>query len=259
MKGVPTRPLVLVAPGTERKGAEFYDYGVTVSNAYLRAVLGAGGLPWIMPCTTLPEVIAECVRRCQGVMLTGGDDINPKLYRRRCGAKLRATLSPHDNDRDMAELLLIREVFRQGKPLLAICRGHQMLNVAFGGELITDIPLEVKEALNHTRMEQKDRVVHLVDLAEGSLLRQLFGKATLGVNSTHHQAVRAAAPPFRVTARSADGVIEAMELGLSESHLLPYLLAVQFHPERLIPRNPEFMEIFRSFMRACCRVKAKSI
>jgi putative glutamine amidotransferase len=244
-------PLILIAPGTQRKGAEFFDYSITLSDAYPRAILAAGGIPWVMSCTASPSVIAQCVHRCDGVLLTGGDDIQPELYSPKLPPRLRKTVSPADRVRDLAEILLIREVFEQRKPLLAICRGQQILNVAFDGELIVDIPSQVPGAANHCRMDRKDRVVHQVELVKGSLLRQLLGKSACGVNSTHHQAVKQVVHPFRVAARSPDGIVEAMELDLAERHLLPYLLAVQFHPERLIERYPEFLELFRSFTRAC--------
>jgi len=251
-------PLILVAPGTQARGAEFSDRAVTLSEAYPAAIIAAGGIPWIMPCTPVPEMIAESVRRCDGVMLTGGDDVMPELFKARLSPRLRATVSGTDPARDLTEMLLLAETFRRRKPLLAICRGQQVLNVAFGGKLIVDIPSEVPGAINHCRMDRKDAVVHPIQLAEGSLLAQIFGTTKLGVNSSHHQAVREAVCPFRVSARSQDGVIEAMELSLAERRLLPYVLAVQFHPERLIKRYPEFLKVFWSFTRACmsCRKKA---
>lgn len=244
-------PVILISPGTQRKGAEFFDYSVTLSDAYPRAITAAGGIPWILSCTTEPDIIAQCVHRCHGVLLTGGDDIQPNLYTGKLSPALRRTLSPADPARDLAEISLIREVFAQRKPLLAICRGQQILNVAFGGGLIVDIPSQLPKAENHCRMDLKDRVAHSIVLSDDCLLRRVFGKRTLGVNSTHHQAVLEPVAPFRATAQSADGLVEAMELGLADRHLLPYLLAVQFHPERLIRRFPEFLEVFRTFTRAC--------
>jgi putative glutamine amidotransferase len=193
------------------------------------------------------------------VLLTGGDYIDPGLYSAKPSAKVRKTLSAADPIRDLVEVSLIREVFQQCKPMLAICRGQQILNVAFGGSLVLDIPAELPAARDHCRMDLKDRVAHEVKLADDSLLSKIFGRMVLGVNSTHHQAVKAAVRPFRVTARSPDGVIEAMELDLAERHLLPYLLAVQFHPERLIQRHTEFLELFRSFARACASGTKRSI
>jgi putative glutamine amidotransferase len=252
-------PVILVAPGTQRKGAEFFDYSLTLSDAYPQALLAAGALPWILSCTTTPAVIEQAVRRCDGILLTGGDDIRPAVYGRRLSPKLRRTVSPADPMRDLAEITLIQEVFRQRKPLLAICRGQQILNVAFGGGLIVDIASEVPGALNHCRMDRKDRPVHSIDLEPDSRLAGLFGTTRLQVNSTHHQAVQKAVRPFRAVASSPDGIVEAMELDLADRHLLPYLLAVQFHPERLIQRQAEFLEIFRSFARACASVKKTPI
>ena len=134
-----------------------------------------------------------------------------------------------------------------------------MLNVAFGGTLYVDVGLEVPKALRHNCLERKNELVHPLTVVEDSLLCRHLGKTVKGVNSTHHQAVRKAAKPFRVTGRSPDGVIEAMELGLAERHLLPYLLAVQFHPERLLGRYPEFLKIFRSFIGACAWRRKESI
>ncbi|MBI4324407.1 MAG: gamma-glutamyl-gamma-aminobutyrate hydrolase family protein [Chloroflexi bacterium] len=244
-------PLILIAPGTQKRGAEFYDYAVNLSDAYPQAIIAAGGLPWILPCAPAPELVAECVRRCDGVLMTGGDDIQPRLYTAQLPRRLQRTLGPPDPKRDLLELLLIQEVFRRRKPLLAICRGHQMLNVALGGTLLVDINLQAPGALRHCRMDRKDRMVHEVALAPDSRLARVFGQERIGVNSTHHQAVARVARPFRATAVSQDGIVEGLELNLADGQLLPYLLAVQFHPERLIERHPEFRELFRDFTRAC--------
>jgi putative glutamine amidotransferase len=151
----------------------------------------------------------------------------------------------------LRELILIDEVFRQRKPLLAICRGHQLLNVALGGALVVDIPTQVGGAINHGRMDKKSEIVHEARLTRDSLLAKITGKQSLGVNSTHHQSVSRAGKPLRITAQSEDGVVEATELKRDRAQLLPYLMAVQFHPERLAARYPEHQAIFNSFIRAC--------
>src|SRR5262249_35437273 len=151
--------------------------------------MAAGGIPWILPCLPDDSVVTEAVKRCDGVLLTGGDDIQPRLYGRRLSPRLKRTVSPPEPARDLLELLVIREIFRQRKPALAICRGEQMLNVALGGTLIVDIPSEVGGPIAHNRTDRKDRVVHKVALTPDSILTKIAGKQTLGVNSTHHQAV----------------------------------------------------------------------
>lgn len=244
-------PTILVAPGTERKGAEFADLSVTLSNRYTDAVIAAGGLPVILPATTAPKMIAEAVRRCDGVLMTGGDDIDPKLYAPDLPAALAKTSSGHDAARDLWEKLLIDEVFRQRKPMLGICRGHQMLNVALGGTLVVDIPSQVPNALNHNQMARKMEPVHDVSVTAGSLLAKIAGTRTFGVNSTHHQAVGRLAEPLRVVAQSEDGVIEALEL--KDPGQSAFLLTVQFHPERLLDRGRLFLRLFKSLVRASAR------
>jgi len=202
-------------------------------------------------------MVAEAVRRCDGVMLTGGDDVEAKLYAKHLPPKLKRTLSPADPARDLLELLLIREVFRLGRPLLAICRGQQILNVALGGTLIADIARQVPGALNHSRLDRRDKIVHKVALTPGSILNKITGKQTLGVNSSHHQAVGRLAVALRVTAVSPDGVIEGLELAEAAARGLPWLAAVQFHPERLFEEHDVFLELFRGFTRAC-KPKRKS-
>lgn len=246
-----TRPLVLITPCTERKGAEFFDTSLSLSARYSRAIVAAGGLPWVLPCLASGDMAAEAVRRCDGLMLTGGDDVEPALYGNHLSPRLKRTVSPADPARDLTELLLIREVFRRRKPLLAICRGQQILNVALGGTLIVDIATQVPGALNHCRLDRKDKIVHKAALTPGSLLNKIAGAQTLGINSSHHQAVGRLAGPLRVTAMSPDGIVEGMELAEPAARWLPWLVAVQFHPERLFERHDVFLELFRSFVRAC--------
>ena len=144
------RPLILIAPDVARRGAEFGDLSVSLSVPYARAVEDAGGLPLLLPLTTSREAIADCVSRSHGVVLTGGGDVAPRLHTERVPKKLRHTVEvcPDGGQRDFRELLLIDEIFRQHKPLLAICRGLQILNVALGGTLLVNIPRQVPTPSN---------------------------------------------------------------------------------------------------------------
>jgi putative glutamine amidotransferase len=248
-------PLILVSPDIEQKGKEFGDLSSSLSANYERALMAAGGLPMTMPTSTSQAVLAECVRRCDGVLLTGGDDVDPRLYVNGLPAGVRRTVSvtADGGQRDLREMLVIDEAFRRQKPLLAICRGHQVLNVALGGTLIADIPSQVKGALNHRQMDKRSQPVHKVQLTPGSLLRTIAGRTTLDVNSTHHQAVGRVAPALTVSARSVDGVIEGLELKVFSARGLPFLLSVQFHPERLADRYAEHRAVFDAFVQACTR------
>ena len=153
----------------------------------------------------------------------------------------------------MAARLRDRRLVPHGDGRLAICRGQQILNVALGGTLVADIPSQVPGAINHRRTDRRSEIVHEVRLTQGSLLARIVGSENLGVNSTHHQAVGRVAPPLRVVAASQDGIIEGVELKPGVAPWMPFLLSVQFHPERLVDRYPEHRRIFRAFARACLR------
>src|SRR5207245_8491893 len=249
-----SRPLlVLVSPEIEAKGKEFGDLSISLSGNYQEALMSAGAIPVTLAATRSRELLAESVRRCDGVLLTGGDDIDPRLYANGLPPRVRRTVdvTPDGGERDLRELIVIDEVFRQRKPLLAICRGHQMVNVALGGTLMADIHCDLPGALDHRRMDKRDQIVHEVRLTAGSILAKITGGQTLGVNSTHHQAVAQVAPPLQVTGVSADGIIESTELTPNAAGLLPFFLTVQFHPERLAARYAEHRAIFRAFAGAC--------
>ncbi|MDD5141416.1 MAG: gamma-glutamyl-gamma-aminobutyrate hydrolase family protein [Verrucomicrobiales bacterium] len=250
-------PLILVSPSIEKRGVEFHDLSASLSFKYEKSILDAGGIPFILPSTTEPALLAEIVRRVDGVILTGGDDINPDLYVKKLPRAIRQTVeqTPDGGGRDLRELILIDEIFRQRKPLLAICRGHQLLNIALGGTLITDIRRQVPGALNHQRLDRAGKIVHEAALTAGSLLAKITGKQVLGVNSSHHQAVLQPAEPLVAVARTRDGIVEAMELKPDAARRMPYMLSVQFHPERLTEKYAEHRAIFRSFTRTCIREK----
>lgn len=249
----PTRPLVLTAPSTERRGPAFYEYFITLSQTYLDCVTAAGGLPVVAPCDPSPEMAREYVTRCDGLYLTGGDDLDPDLYSKDLPENLRKTVGGIDRLRDKLEILLLEEALRQRKPVLAICRGHQLANVALGGSLIVDIPQQVETDLEHSVLVNKDRHVHTVRVEPESLIARVMGRTEFPVNSTHHQAVDKVAPPLRITGHCAqDGVPEVLEMKPgADGTPPPYFLAVQFHPERLVKADSAYLAIFKSFVDAC--------
>jgi putative glutamine amidotransferase len=248
-------PLIIVTPSIEKRGVEFHDLSASLSIKYENAILQAGGIPVTSPITTDRQSLAELVGHADGILLTGGDDINPDLYDPDLPPDVRQTIetTPDGGRRDLSELILIDEAFRQHKPLLAICRGHQLLNVALGGRLIADIRKQVPGALNHQRMDKAGKLVHEVPLTSGSLLYKMLGKRILGVNSSHHQGVIETAQPLMAVGRTQDGIVEVMELKPEAARLLPFLLSVQFHPERLTEQYAEHRAIFHRFIEVCSR------
>lgn len=241
-------PLILVTPCQQAAGTEFADASISLSNRYTQAINDAGGMPLVLPVTATREQVAELVRRADGVLLTGGEDIELKHYAPDTPPELAAKLGEVEPQRDVLEFALVDEVFRQRKPLLCICRGHQMLNVALGGTLIVDLPSQRPDALAHKQVERKFELVHDVALAPDSQLAGILGTTQTGTNSTHHQAVARVAEPLRVTGTTSDGVVETMEL--KDPARLPFLQSVQFHPERLYDRHPHFAQLFRAFIHA---------
>ena len=246
-------PAILVSVSAQKAGAEFADRSVSLSGAYVDSVVAAGGVPWLAPNLPDATLVREAVARVDGVVLTGGDDVQTQLYRQRLTPELRRTVGPADPDRDAFELMVIAEIFAQRKPPLAICRGLQILNVALGGTLLVDIPTQAPAALDHRRLDRKNEIVHDLELTPGSLLASLTGGTRLGANSSHHQAVDKVAGLLKVTARSADGIVEGLELRPGALGKWPFLIAVQFHPERLSARYREHAALFEGFVAACGR------
>ena len=245
-------PVILTSTMNTPKGAEFNDDSTSLSRCYTRTIAKAGGAPVLMPNLADQKLITAMVTRCDGVMLTGGDDLQPDLYNPNLSKQIKATAAGIDGERDLSEFLLIEQALKQNKPLLAICRGPQVLNVALGGGLITDIDLEASGSLNHRRKAQSHRLTHQITIEPSSLMHRIFRKKSMKVNTAHHQATGKLASMLRATATTSDGIIEAIELNEEMAKARPFLLGMQFHPERLWERHPEFLKPFRAFVKACC-------
>lgn len=210
---------------------------------YVESIRRAGGEPIeVVPGAETP---AQILARVDGLMLTGGGDVDPALY----GDVANTTFQPAEDGRDQFEIALSRAAVASGIPFLAICRGMQVLNVAMGGTLVQDIPSEVTGALEHSVPEPRFAIAHEVWVSTDSKLSALLADhmedgETVHVNSRHHQAVKQVADGFEVTATSPDGVAEAMERSD-----LPFCVAVQWHPENFW-RTGEFRELFEGLVKA---------
>lgn len=247
------RPLILITPSTQPAGAEFDDPSISLSLRYSEAVFRAGGLPWVFPPTTDPDLVHAAVGRCDGVVLSGGDDITPGLHRPEISPELQSLCGATDKSRDAFELLVLQNVFTQPRPLLAICRGHQLVNVALGGTLHVDLASEHPSEVPHNACDRKDVAVHPVVLDPKSMLAKITGRKSLRVNSTHHQGIDQLAPELRPVAVAPDGLIEATELTEDSRGFLPWFLSVQFHPERLAPKQVEQRRVLLAFIEACSK------
>jgi putative glutamine amidotransferase len=211
-------------------------------NDYVRALRAQGLSP--EEIVVLPP---GCVVPAEfdGVVLGGGIDVEPHHYGERPAPDAGLEL---DAERDATDFAVLEKARAQGKPVLGICRGLQVVNVAMGGTLVQDIPSQRPSDVGHqTPKGEKTRRAHTVRLEPGSLLRGIAGSAEIEVNSRHHQAVAAAAPGLRVSAASPDGLVEALEAAGG-----PWLVAVQWHPENLAGDGPS-EALFREFVREARR------
>jgi putative glutamine amidotransferase len=217
---------------------DFMDY--TLSE-YSQAVLHAGGAPVILPAAQDEKSLERILGSVQGLILSGGPDIHPRRY----GEEPMAGLGEVDEALDRMELLAAALAVAKNLPVLGVCRGIQVLNVALGGRLYQDIPSQVPESLCHSPKADKAVNTHTVRIAAGSRLRRIVGKPEIWVNGKHHQAVKDPAPGLVVTARARDGVIEALEHTGKR-----YVIGVQWHPEGTWRKDACSRKLFRSFLRA---------
>jgi len=237
--GAPThhrRPLIGVTSAYIPDG----DYA-KVYSSYTQAVKEAGGTPVILPVPEDDDLVGEYVRVLDGLLLTGGDDVPPEAYGEKPLA-LTKTLSPK---RHRFEKALVEAWLPTHKPILGICRGLQQINVVCGGTLVQDIPTQVGTTVIHRDREGRGDAAHRVEIEPGTTLRSLLSSASAQVNSNHHQAVKDVGKNLRVSARSPDGVIEALEFTGGGFGLL-----VQWHPERITDAEHR-KAIFGAFVRAC--------
>jgi putative glutamine amidotransferase len=231
--------------------SSFADPGVTSVNlTYIQAVEKAGGVPVVIPVTTDKAMLEQYLNLVDGVLMTGGEDVGPLKY---FGEEPNQHLGQIVPERDEFDVMLIRSAVAKGLPLLGICRGEQLLNVAFGGTLYQDIPSQVPNAIKHNQsgVAPRDYQFHSIKIEKGSVLEKVLGCDSTAVNSYHHQAVKDAAPGFKITARAKDGIVEGIEKEGNE-----YVYGVQFHPEGLIQTgNNFFLPIFKHLIEGAQKYK----
>lgn len=211
--------------------------------SYINAIRAAGGVPLLIPLQAGEDELEMIFAQIDGVLLPGGGDIDPAAY---CGQR-HNTLRDINPDRDRVEMLTAQKAVQKEKPLLAICRGHQVLNVALGGSLWEDIAGLMPNALRHDHYFTSERtyLAHSVQITPDSQLAHCTGRTELPVNSLHHQGVRELAPDLTATAVAPDGLVEGAEVS---GH--PFAVGVQWHPENLIHDNPAMLGLFKGLVAA---------
>lgn len=218
------------------------EFNTRVQSPYVRAIEVAGGLPMLFPYVEDSAAVARFVDVCDGFFFTGGMDICPEHY----GERASEHLGELQVNRDEFELRVLEQVMKCSKPILAICRGAQLINVALGGTLYQDIPSEVNTHIAHRQSEPKFATSHDVKILPDTPLQMLIGAERMRANSFHHQAIKALGKGLEVMALADDGIIEAVYLPGER-----YLRAYQWHPERLVEADKENRGLIEDFIHAC--------
>ncbi|MBS1125565.1 MAG: putative glutamine amidotransferase [Nitrospirae bacterium] len=254
------KPLIGITMNLEERAARYLNI---LDQDYGKAVLQAGGIP--VPVLGIKQSIPDIMRQLDGFLFTGGDDIHPRLYHERplAGAKLMLTT----DNRVKFEIDLFKAAVKARKPVLAVCYGAQLVNVALGGKLYQDIALQVPKAIRHGAAKAGEKVFHRVSIFEGTRLCRIMGNysifegtrlcrimgnyatgdCSIRVRSAHHQSIKNPGKGLRLSAVSPDGVFEALE-----SRGKNYLVAVQWHPEKTMKDGPSQL-LFESLIHASRR------
>lgn len=249
-----SKPLIGLTPGHNTENQDIF-----IRPTYMEALTAAGAVPVVLPLAVPPEDYGKLARTFDGFLFTGGPDPHPFLF----GQETHRNCGNISVQRDTMETALLSAVMKTGKPVLGICRGIQIINVALGGNIYQDIPAQYQENLeeqvrtgepgqkmfpiSHSQPCDFHIPTHTVSLSPKSRLAQICGCTSLRVNSMHHQAVRDLAKGMAACALAPDGLIEALEMAG-----YPWLIAVQWHPEYL-REDPANFRIFENFVAACQR------
>lgn len=240
-----TRPLVAVTMEAVQSAGRHGKPQTHIYGAYLDRLQEAGLTPVLISPLHDEAAVRQLVASCAGLVLTGGEDVDPRHYGEDALPDAKCFITP---ERDAAEFTALAVTEELSLPVLAICRGIQILNVRRGGTLWQDLPLQRQDAGLHEQREPYGEPAHDVTLAHGSRLRAIVGAETVRVNSYHHQAVKDVAPGLHATAVTADGVVEGLEAAGPD-----FVVGVQWHPERLPPdagaAHPD-RRLFRAFAEA---------
>ena len=239
------RPIIGITPdfsdGVRKDSRSQSEPTYFLRARYSNAIKDLGGIPFVLPITADSKLRAELLRRIDGLLITGsGPDLDPRLY----GERRKARFKIMSIQRSAFELGLAKQALKLDRPVLGICGGLQLLNVAMGGSLIQDIATQMRGSLTHQQETAATRASHRVRIARGTQLHKILGADLLKVNSSHHQAPKKIAPGWVVNAVAPDGIIEGLE---SPRHR--FAIGVQWHPEFLYPKDEASRRLFKAFLK----------
>jgi len=239
-------PLIGITGWRSQPFGPLARYTFNLTESYVRAVQAAGGLPVVLPPVLNENELYELFVRLDGLLLSGGGDIDPALF----GQMRHRFTDGVSAERDRTELTLARWSLAEDKPVLAICRGIQVVNVAVGGTLIQDIPSQIPNALVHHYSDDtpRDYLAHTVRVNEGTQLADILSTSEVAVNSWHHQSCDAPGRGLVYTAWSPDGVVEGAE---APGHR--FAVCVQWHPEEMFHNRADMLALFRALVEASSR------
>lgn len=205
------------------------------------AIIEVGGVPILIPILNKEEDLLDIMDTLDGIILSGGHDVNPIYYGEEPTKYVGFTYTP----RDICELFIVKAAIEKDMPILGISRGQQIMTVAFGGKLYQDIAENGGYYINHMQRASINDIGHHVDIKPNTRLFNIFNTDRLLVNSFHHQAAKVVPENFIVSATSSDGIPEAIE------HKEKMIMAVQWHPEIMIKKHPVMLRIFEEFIKGC--------
>lgn len=230
------KPIIGISSGYSQSSDK-----ASLGRSYTEAVIKGGGVPYILPLVSSEEVAKSILDGLDGLILSGGEDINPAYYGEDTLANGGVSVN---GPRDTSDMFIIKEAMNRKMPILAICRGEQILNVALGGSLYQDIPSQIPNCLVHRQEESGTIGTMKIGIADGSYIKGIIGLDSLNVNSFHHQAVKDLAPGLKLVSTASDGVVEAYE-GLPELNVI----GTQFHPEIFTKAgDPTFVKFFKDLV-----------
>ncbi|MEO7502735.1 MAG: gamma-glutamyl-gamma-aminobutyrate hydrolase family protein [Gemmatimonadaceae bacterium] len=248
------RPVIGVTTQTLEEVPDELPRCWIMSQRYVRTLTASGAVPWIIPLLEDAETLRAIYDKLDGVFLPGGVDIGPDSYEETPSSALGRT----DPDRDRTEIMFARWAMNDGKPILAVCRGAQLLTVAAGGKLYQDLATEYPGAIKHdyfpkAGVHTRQDLVHPVEIVPDTRLSRLIGTSTVLVNSMHHQGIRHLTPALIANAFSSDGLIEGVESADED-----FVLGVQWHPEDLADTEPSMRSMFDAFITAASAWRSES-